>query len=40
MVRVEDDKYILTKTGWYILSDELTRVNMDFVHECQLSWDV
>lgn len=33
MVRVEDDKYILTKTGWYILSDELTRVNMDFVHD-------
>jgi ubiquinone/menaquinone biosynthesis C-methylase UbiE len=33
MVRVEDDKFFLTKTGWYILSDELTRVNMDFTND-------
>ena len=33
LVRVEDDKFFLTKTGWYILSDELTRVNMDFTND-------
>lgn len=33
MVRVEDNKFFLTKTGWYILSDELTKVNMDFTHD-------
>lgn len=33
LVRVVDDNYQLTKTGWYILSDDLTRVNMDFTHD-------
>ena len=33
MVMVENDHYILTKVGWHILSDELTRVNMDFTHD-------
>ncbi len=33
LVRVEDDNYFLTKTGWYILNDEMTRVNMDFTHD-------
>jgi len=33
LVRVEDDKFFITKTGWYILSDELTRVNMDFTND-------
>ena len=33
LVRVEDDNFFLTKTGWYILSDELTRVNMDFTND-------
>lgn len=33
MVRVETDKFILTKTGFFLLSDELTRVNMDFTHD-------
>ena len=33
LVMVEDGRYRLTKTGWYILSDELTRVNMDFTHD-------
>jgi 2-polyprenyl-3-methyl-5-hydroxy-6-metoxy-1,4-benzoquinol methylase len=33
MVKVEDDKWSLTKTGYFILSDELTRVNMDFTHD-------
>lgn len=33
MVLVKEDKYFLTKTGWHILSDELTKVNMDFTHD-------
>ena len=33
LVRVEDDNFFITKTGWYILSDELTRVNMDFTND-------
>ncbi|MCU4154376.1 methyltransferase domain-containing protein [Carboxylicivirga sp. A043] len=33
MVMVENDVYKITKTGWYILSDELTRVNMDFTQD-------
>ncbi len=32
MVIVKNDKYFLTKTGYFILSDELTRVNMDFTN--------
>lgn len=34
LVRREDDRYILTPTGFYILSDESTRINMDVVQEC------
>jgi hypothetical protein len=33
VVRVKDDLFHLTKTGWFILSDELTRVNMDFTND-------
>ncbi len=33
LVMVDKGRYKLTKTGWYILSDELTRVNMDFTHD-------
>ena len=33
MVRVDDDKWFLTKTGYFIQYDELTRVNMDFTHD-------
>jgi len=33
LVRVEDDIYHITKTGWYIQSDELTKVNMDFTQD-------
>jgi len=33
MIRVENDKFFITKTGWYILKDELTRVNMDFTND-------
>ncbi len=28
-----DDKYTLTKTGYFILNDELTKVNLDFSHD-------
>ncbi len=33
IVRVEDDRFHLTKTGWFLLCDELTRVNMDFTND-------
>lgn len=33
LVRVEDDKFFITKTGWCILSDKLTKVNMDFTND-------
>jgi ubiquinone/menaquinone biosynthesis C-methylase UbiE len=32
VVRAQSDRYLLTTTGACILKDELTRVNMDFVH--------
>lgn len=30
---INDDRYSLTKTGHYILQDEMTRANMDFVQD-------
>ncbi len=33
MVSETEGNYSLTKTGYFILSDELTRVNMDFTHD-------
>ncbi len=33
MVKVENDRWSLTKTGYFILNDELTRVNMDFTND-------
>lgn len=33
LVMVKEDRFTLTKTGWHILKDELTRVNMDFTHD-------
>jgi ubiquinone/menaquinone biosynthesis C-methylase UbiE len=33
MVFVRNNKFFLTKTGWYILNDPLTGVNIDFVHD-------
>ena len=33
MILVEDDKYYLTKTGYFVNVDQLTRVNMDFTHD-------
>ncbi len=29
----DEEKYILTKTGFFILNDEMTKVNMNFVHD-------
>jgi hypothetical protein len=33
MVMVKDDRYFLTKTGYFVCVDQLTRVNMDFTHD-------
>ncbi len=33
LVTVEEDLYKITKTGWYIQCDDLTRVNMDFTQD-------
>lgn len=33
LVRYNDDRFVLMKTGHYILYDKMTRVNMDFVHD-------
>ncbi len=33
LVYVKDKKFFITKTGWFILKDDLTKVNMDFAHD-------
>ncbi|MBC8319439.1 MAG: methyltransferase [Bacteroidetes bacterium] len=33
MVMIKDTRYHITKTGYFILSDELTKVNMDFTQD-------
>ncbi len=33
MVMVRNDRFFITKTGYFLLSDKLTRVNMDFTHD-------
>lgn len=33
-VRREEERYFLTTTGFYLLTDEATRINMDVVQEC------
>ena len=33
LVMVEEDKYHLTKTGYFLCVDQLTRVNMDFTND-------
>jgi ubiquinone/menaquinone biosynthesis C-methylase UbiE len=33
LVIVNDGKYTLTKTAFFLISDDLTRANMDFVHD-------
>lgn len=32
-VLVQDDRYFISKAGWFLLKDQMARVNMDFVHE-------
>ncbi len=33
LVSYLDDRFVLMKTGYFILHDEMTRVNMDFIHD-------
>jgi len=33
LILVNDDRYTLARTGYFILHDPLTKVNMDFVHD-------
>ena len=33
MVRLQNDRFVLTKTGFFILRDKITQVNMDFVND-------
>lgn len=33
LVTITDEKYFITKTGYFICKDPLTRVNMDFIHD-------
>ena len=30
---IKDERYVLSKTGWFFLEDDMTRVNMDFVND-------
>ena len=32
-VMLRDEKYVLTKTGYFLLKDTMTQVNIDFVHD-------
>jgi hypothetical protein len=33
LVIQKEDKFLITKTGYFILRDKMTKVNMDFVHD-------
>lgn len=33
MVMTRNDRFFITKTGYFLLSDKLTKVNMDFTHD-------
>ncbi len=33
LVYAKDYKFFITKTGWFMMADELTKVNMDFTHD-------
>jgi ubiquinone/menaquinone biosynthesis C-methylase UbiE len=33
LVYVREGMFFLSKTGWFLMNDELTRVNMDFTHD-------
>ena len=32
-ILLKDDKFVLSKTGWFLLHDDMVRVNMDFNHD-------
>ncbi|MDC0932238.1 methyltransferase [Arcobacteraceae bacterium] len=32
IVKIKDDKYYITKTGFFLLKDELTKINMNYNH--------
>lgn len=32
-IELDDNKYILTKVGYFIINDEITRVHIDFAHD-------
>ena len=32
-VLLKEDRYVLAKTGWFLLNDEMARVNMEFNHD-------
>ncbi|MDU1890220.1 MAG: class I SAM-dependent methyltransferase [Dysgonomonas sp.] len=32
-ILVKDDKFLLSKVGWFLLNDEMARVNMNFNHD-------
>ena len=33
IITFDKDKYFLTRTGYFILNDKITRINMDFTHD-------
>ncbi len=33
VVHMKDERYLLTRTGYFIVNDEMTRVNMDFIQD-------
>lgn len=33
VVYTRNDQFFLSKTGWFVLNDPLTKVNMDFMHD-------
>ena len=33
IVYVKEGRFFITKTGWFLLNDELTKVNMDFTND-------
>lgn len=32
-VITQNDRYLITKAGWFLIKDRMVRVNMDFIHE-------
>lgn len=30
---IQEERYLISKTGWFLLEDDMTRVNMDFVND-------